>query len=189
VENNDLLQLNSWLWIAWGTYWIIAARFVQRAKESEGIALRLQHLIPTAVGFILIFNIFQRVWICGPIFQGPIFAIVGLMITACGLAFATWARIHLGKYWSGIITLKEGHRLIRSGPYAIARHPIYTGFLLGALGSAITAGTGDAAIGLLVLFVAYFVKIKREETVLLKEFGKEYARFKAEVATLVPLVF
>ena len=188
MENIDLLQLNSWLWVAWGAYWIIASRFVQRAKESEGIVLRLQHLIPAAAGFILIFNFFHRIWIFGPIYGNQILAIVGLVITACGLSFATCARVHLGKYWSGIITLKEGHRLIRTGPYSIVRHPIYTGFLLGALGSAMTAGTGDAIVGFLIMVVAYIVKIKREEMVLTKEFGDEYARFKAEVATLVPFV-
>ena len=55
---------------------------------------------------------------------------LGLLMVVAGLAFAVWARVHLGRNWSGTVTVKENHELIRSGPYAIVRHPIYTGLLL-----------------------------------------------------------
>jgi protein-S-isoprenylcysteine O-methyltransferase Ste14 len=99
------------------------------------------------------------------------------------------ARIHLGKYWSGVITLKEGHRLIRSGPYRLARHPIYTGFLTANLGTAITASSGDAFLGFALILVAFLIKIHREEKVLAGEFGDEYTRFRREVAALVPMLY
>jgi len=189
MERINLLELNSWLWIVWGTGWIIASCFTQKTKKSEGILLRLQHLLPMAIGFVLIFGVFHRALIFGPLYSNEIAEVIGDCLTAGGLLFAVWARAHLGKYWSGIITLKEGHRLIRTGPYRLVRHPIYTGFLLGAFGSAITAGTGDAMIGFVIMASAYVIKIVREEAVLTSEFGEEYARFKKEVAALVPFVF
>ena len=110
-------------------------------------------------------------------------------MTVLGLLFTVWGRIHLGRYWSGMVTLKEGHRLIRTGPYALVRHPLYTGFLRGGAGSALAARTVDAAIGFALLLAAYLVKLRREETLLTREFGDEYLRFKREVPALVPFTW
>ncbi len=175
------MQLNSWLWIAWAIYWLIAARNVQRTQVSEGAFVRLQHLVPLFLGFTLIFG--------RPGLSSELAGWVGVVITAIGLSFSVWGRIHLGRYWSGIITLKEGHRLIRTGPYRLVRHPLYTGFLTGALGSAITAGTAAASIGFLIMVGAYLIKIRREEALLSQQFGDEYQRFKQEVRALVPFVY
>jgi protein-S-isoprenylcysteine O-methyltransferase Ste14 len=114
--------------------------------------------------------------------------VLGTVLTILGLCFTVWARVHLGRYWSGIITLKQGHRLIRTGPYQLTRHPIYTGLLAAVLGTAIAASTGDAFVGFVVFTAAYVVKARREEALLTREFGDEYTRFKQEVPTLVPLV-
>ena len=65
---------------------------------------------------------------------------LGVALAAGGIAVAFWARWHLGTNWSGMVTLKEGHQLIRTGPYRAMRHPIYTGILLALLGTAITFG-------------------------------------------------
>jgi protein-S-isoprenylcysteine O-methyltransferase Ste14 len=111
---------------------------------------------------------------------------VGEIVTLCGLSFAVLARIHLGRYWSGRITLKKGHKLIRSGPYRHVRHPIYAGFLAGLLGSCLTAGTLIGSIGFMTVLGAYFVKIVREEKTLTDAFGDEYLRFKNEVPALIP---
>jgi protein-S-isoprenylcysteine O-methyltransferase Ste14 len=68
-------------------------------------------------------------------------------LTMPGVCFAVWARSHLGKYWSGRITLKEDHRVIQTGPYAWVRHPIYSGLLLALLGTVLTVGTLQACLG------------------------------------------
>ena len=86
------------------------------------------------------------------------------------------------------ITLKHGHELIRSGPYRIVRHPIYTGFTSAALGTAITATTGDALVGFALLLASCLVKIRREERFLTAEFGDTYRRFQAEIPMLVPFL-
>jgi protein-S-isoprenylcysteine O-methyltransferase Ste14 len=183
------LQLDAFLWIAWSGAWFAAGMFARRNKSIEGRLIRLQHVVPTVIGFVLIFHDRRHPWIAGPVYRRRGVEWLGFAMTLAGLAHAVWARVHLGRYWSGMITLKEGHRLIRSGPYRLTRHPIYTGFLLAALGSAISAGTGDALIGIAIMVVAYLIKIRREEAVLTREFGDEYAQFRAEVAALVPLVY
>jgi protein-S-isoprenylcysteine O-methyltransferase Ste14 len=185
----SILSFEGRLWTLWGIYWIASSRFVSRNKTAEGFASRLLHLLPLLLGFVLIFRVFHRDFISAPFYHSLNLRLLGLGITALGLLFSVWARVHLGRYWSGLITLKEGHRLIRSGPYALVRHPIYTGFLLGALGSALSNGSADAFAGFLVMLLAYLLKISREEAVLRREFGEEYERFRAEVKALVPYLY
>jgi protein-S-isoprenylcysteine O-methyltransferase Ste14 len=180
------LVLNAWLWAGWLAYWVGAAFFVNSTKSSEGFLGRAQHLAPLAVGFFLIFHDPTWTLLPGRWRHGGAAGYAADAVTAAGLLFAVWGRVHLGRYWSGIITLKEGHRLIRTGPYRLVRHPLYTGFLTGVVGAALAAGTADAALGTLVVLAAYVVKIRREEALLAREFGDEYARFRREVPALVP---
>jgi protein-S-isoprenylcysteine O-methyltransferase Ste14 len=183
------LRLNSFFWEAWWIYWLLAALFAARSKYFEGWGLRIQHLVPLFAGLFLIFHSRDYSLIHGRLYENNGVAHVGNLVTAVGLLFAVWARVHLGKYWSGMVTLKEGHRLIRRGPYRIVRHPIYTGMLLGALGSALTAATGDGLVGFVVMTACLVVKSRREEKLLTSEFGDEYRQFQREVAALVPLIY
>jgi protein-S-isoprenylcysteine O-methyltransferase Ste14 len=123
------------------------------------------------------------------LYNNPGSRYAGDAITFFGLLFTVWARVHLGLYWSGEITLKVGHRLIRTGPYRLVRHPIYTGFLLAALGSAISAATGDALLGAVLVILALVVKLRREESLLIGEFGDEYRQFKLQTPALLPLIY
>src|ERR1051326_3044460 len=84
-------------------------------------------------------------------------------LAAAGFLFAWWARIHLGRLWSGSITRKEGHRVIDTGPYAIVRHPIYTGILTAAIATVVVRGTGHVILGAVLLIAAYWMKAKIEE--------------------------
>lgn len=189
MRPSDPLLLNGCCWLAWSAYWLIAARFVNRAKASEGLLTRLTHLLPATAGFVLIFHGGPRAWIYGRLIQTTWVAWLGLGLTVAGLLIAVWARVHLGKYWSGVITVKEGHELIRTGPYRFVRHPIYSGFLLAVVGSTLSARTGDAVFGLAIIGATYLVKVKREETVLSREFGEQYLRFRHEVAALCPFLY
>src|SRR5215470_2718421 len=66
---------------------------------------------------------------------------IGLGLNIVGVLFAIWARLMLGGNWSGVfMTVKEGHQLVQTGPYGLVRHPIYSGFILAVLGTALTIG-------------------------------------------------
>lgn len=108
------------------------------------------------------------------------------MIVACGLGFAAWARIHLGRFWSSTVTLKAEHALIRSGPYALVRHPIYTGLLLALAGTVLVRGTLAALLGFALLVLGVALKIRQEEQLLLAHFGTAYRDYQALVPALVP---
>ena len=96
---------------------------------------------------------------------------------------------HLGRNWSGIITVKEGHELIRTGPYRWIRHPIYTGLLVAFLGHAIAFNALRCFLGVLLCAVSLLRKMRIEERFMLEQFGDEYSRYAAKTAALLPLVY
>ena len=118
--------------------------------------------------------------------QSPLAAGTGLVFTVAGLCFAVWARMHLGKYWSGRITLKENHRVIQTGPYAWVRHPIYSGLILALFGTAITLGTISAYAGFVFMLISFVRKLKIEEIWLRSQFGAEYEAYQNRVKALIP---
>ena len=106
-----------------------------------------------------------------------------------GLLFAIWAREHLGRNWSHAVTIKQGHELITSGPYTVVRHPIYTGMLAGLLGTAIALSQLRGFIGLVLFFVMFWLKFRKEEEWMRSQFGETYATYASQTAALVPYIF
>ena len=129
-------------------------------------------------------------FLCGRLLPAvPATFFCGAAITALGLAFAVWARVHLGRNWSGVVTLKEDHELIRSGPYALVRHPIYTGLLLGFVGSVIARGEWRGVLAFALVIGALWFKLRLEERWMIETFGDAYRRYHSEVPALIPLPY
>ena len=184
------LNINAWLWLALAAFWLIAAIFVYPTKTRESYFQRQRHIIPLYIGFYLIFD--HRGW--GPMHQklydNDMVRYGGDVITLVGVAFAIWARITLGRYWSGMVMLKHGHKLIRNGPYRLTRHPLYTGFVIGVFGSAIASAQIDGYLGFVIATASLIFKLRREEALLTGEFGEEYLQFKREVpAAVMPGIY
>ncbi|MES1167069.1 MAG: isoprenylcysteine carboxylmethyltransferase family protein, partial [Pseudomonadota bacterium] len=171
---------------SWAAYWTVSSFRVLPAKRMQSPAMQLTHLVEWFVAFSLVaWHGFQAGWLGTRIVApSPLLFIVGAGITAAGLAFAAWARVHLGENWSANITLKEGHRLIRSGPYAVARHPIYTGLLLGMLGTTIALDQVRGLLALAILSASLWRKLRMEEKWMREEFGEEYRQYQREVGAL-----
>jgi protein-S-isoprenylcysteine O-methyltransferase Ste14 len=123
-------------------------------------------------------------------FVPPSFAVmsVGVAVEAIGLFLAIWARRHLGRHWSGEITIKKEHQLIRSGPYRLVRHPIYTGILTMYVGAAVVTGGWLGVIGVALAALAYWRKIRLEETNLHVAFGDAYDAYRGQTWALLPWV-
>jgi protein-S-isoprenylcysteine O-methyltransferase Ste14 len=92
------------------------------------------------------------------------------------MGITIWARVHLGQFWSARVTIKEGHELIQSGPYARVRHPIYSGILMALIGSALVVGEWRALLAVLMVFLAHLDKARREEKLLAEQFGEAFAQ-------------
>ena len=113
----------------------------------------------------------------------------GLAVEAIGLFVAIWARRHLGRNWSGEITIKVDHQLVRSGPYKLLRHPIYTGLLAMYAGIAIVTGEWLGMVGFAMAVFAYWRKIRLEEMDLKVAFGADYEAYRCDTWSLVPGLF
>ena len=108
-------------------------------------------------------------------------------MTAAGFAFCWWARLHLGKLWSGFVTLKEGHYIVDTGPYGLVRHPIYTGVMFAALMTALLRATPLAFAGFALVVLGLSMIAKTEERFLSEQLGAEaYGSYKKRVPMLVP---
>jgi protein-S-isoprenylcysteine O-methyltransferase Ste14 len=185
-------QVIAALWLAWILYWLWSAASTKTTQRRESRASRLSHVLPLLLGAWLIFQ--PRLYLPGlPWLSRPLLpasdarCLVALLLVAAGLAYAVWARVHLGGNWSGSVTQKEQHELIRTGPYAQVRHPIYTGLLLALLGSALACGEPRALAGLAIVVLAFVRKLRIEERFMGELFPQQYARYRAEVPALVPL--
>jgi protein-S-isoprenylcysteine O-methyltransferase Ste14 len=113
---------------------------------------------------------------------------IGAAVTVAGLLFAVWARRHLGRNWSNAVTITQGHELITTGPYALIRHPIYTGILTGFLGTTIALSEVRGVIGFVLIFVVLCAKLRTEEEWMRSQFGETYATYVHHTAALVPYI-
>jgi protein-S-isoprenylcysteine O-methyltransferase Ste14 len=181
-------QLIGVLWLAWAVYWLASAVSNKATVRRESLVSRLVYVLPLLAGGLLIgWHDGPWGWLGTRLWPRSLAAYwIGVALVAAGLAFSVWARVHLGRNWSGVVTVKQGHELIRSGPYGYVRHPIYTGLITAVLGTAVTSGTVRAALGLVVIVVSFVVKLRREEVFMRETFPGDYERYAAQVPALVP---
>jgi len=175
-------------WIIFCVYWALGALKTRRTVTTESFVARARHLILEISGFALLFGGFMDIGALGErVFRRTYaISIAGVALTWFGIALAMWARWHLGQYWSGRITLKEDHKLIRTGPYAHFRHPIYSGIILAALGAVLAIDKWRCVAGFAAIVLAYFIKGKREESVLAAQFGEEFEEHCRQTGFLIP---
>lgn len=176
------------LWLAWLAYWWISSRGAKANQRCESFASRASHGLPLVVAAALIANrpfavLAERLLPASL----PVF-VAGAAMVAMGLLFCVWARVHLGTNWSASVTVKQGHELVRSGPYGLVRHPIYTGLSLALLGTAVARGDVQGFVAVAIAVAAFWHKLRIEERWMQETFGDAYARYRAEVPALVPFV-
>jgi protein-S-isoprenylcysteine O-methyltransferase Ste14 len=178
------------VWIAFLLYWQIKARGTKTTQRLEPALSRILRSIAflIAVG-LLSWPHIPMPWLYRSFLtQAPWTFVLGAAITTAGLLFAVWARAHLGGNWSRSVTIKQDHQLIVTGPYAIARHPIYTGILTGFLGSAVATTQIRGLIAFALVFLALWFKLRMEEEWMRNQFGSAYETYAKHVAALVPFV-
>jgi len=180
-----VLLISAVAWAALGLYWAAPGRGAQSGEFKWYRPLRL--LVLAGV-FALLFWKASAVGVLGKRFVPdlPVLGVVGFVAVLGGMAVSSWARIVLGKYWSDKVILQTEHQLIRSGPYSCMRHPLYSGVLLGVLGTALVLGEWRGLLAFIVLLTNYAIKAKREELILADRFGEEFRAHAASTGFLFP---
>ena len=179
------------LWIIFTAYWVISARFAKRnidpAARWKYVAGRL------SLSALIVIALFSSTLRHGLrvtyAFQAShaLLMAAGIVLVVLGLALAVSARLQLGRNWGMPMSQQEDAELIMTGPYAYVRHPIYSGIILGMIGSAI--GHSVAWTLLLVVFGSYFIySARREEELMLRQFPDTYPAYMARTNMLVPYV-
>ena len=177
------------LWTITFVYWIVRAFGNKRTKVRRSWLLRL---IPV----LLLWVTFGAIKSAGGfdvrfLPASGVTESLGIVVCAAGLALAIWSRSILGRNWSGFVVIKEDHELIQCGPYNVVRHPLYTGLIVGLIGTNLALlPTGRGAARVLVWLIAFYIKARAEERILAQEFGEQYASYKQRVtAALIPGLF
>jgi protein-S-isoprenylcysteine O-methyltransferase Ste14 len=176
------------VWIAFLIYWQIKARDTKTTQRLEPAASRILRVLAFLIAIVLLST--TRIplrWLYLPLWPSGFWPFwLGAALTVAGILFAVWAREHLGSNWSRSVTIKQGHELITTGPYAVVRHPIYTGILTGFLGVAIAISQVRGFIVFVLIFLVFWVKLRMEEEWMRSQFGETYATYARQTAALVP---
>ena len=179
------------VWIAFLLYWRIKAAGTKTTQRLEPAAPRiLRALVFLIVIALLSITRIPLPWLYRQLWPYGIWPFwIGAAVTVAGLLFAVWARRYIGTNWSSEVTIKQDHELITTGPYALVRHPIYTGILTGFLGTAIALSQVRGFIGFVLIFLVLWAKLRREEEWMRSQFGETYTTYTQHTAALVPYLF
>jgi protein-S-isoprenylcysteine O-methyltransferase Ste14 len=176
------------LWVGFALSWVLAAFWSDETAKQAGIRQEIGYRMVQFPGWILLavpahgyfgplrlwHVTWMEAWVCA-----------GLV--ALGFAFSWWARIYLGPVWSSNVTRKVNHRVIDSGPYALVRHPIYTGILLAVYATTAAKGTVLGIGAAVLVTIGFWLKARLEERWLCAELGPgEYQAYRRKVPMLLP---
>ena len=155
------------VWICWGAFaivWVGGALYnARRSPHVRRRSLRSSAWLLLAIAIWLVAR--RVVGVDRLSYQGEADAVRGLgaalLVVATG--FAIWARVELGTMWSSTPVTRENHVLRTDRPYAVTRHPIYTGILGMMLGSAVALGFGAWLYVFVLVFVFIELRIRSGE--------------------------
>lgn len=186
-----------YLWLAVGAVYLLTAFRVKpmaripNSGQRKRVVLILTELLVLSFGAGLLFSESPHLALLNSRFLPAVPGIIGLGIalTAAGCTFSSVARLSLGQNWSATATIKQDHELVHSGPYRLVRHPIYTGCLIAALGTAIAFGETRDLLALPIIVVGFWLKLHSEERLLTSKFGDRYAAYRREVrGAIIPYI-
>ena len=185
------IDVNGWIKYSWesvGLVWLMGAACAKQTVRVQSWGPQLFNMALAVLGFTLLFSSgFRQGWLGTRVMlDSPPLAYFGLWVTVVGCMFAIWARLTLGGNWSGRATVKQGHELVTSGPYALARHPIYTGLLAAVVGTVMASGQVHDLLALVVIVMMILLKMSQEERLMVQTFPAAYPAYRQRVKALIP---
>ena len=177
---------NNSLWLLFAIYFFAHLRRIQVKR-----AVQLPSLERFGIAFALFLVFYPRAhvsFLAERFHHSHAIALVGLILTIFGLAFAAWARDVLGTNWSGRVIIQVNHELITAGPYAYVRHPLYTGLLTAIFGTTLVSGDFGSLFGFFLAINILRLKARHEEQLLETEFGATYSIYRAQTGGILPRI-
>lgn len=170
-------------WAAFWAYWLVAAFSMKRGRIPWGREARIRAAIAVLVILLVRLGALRGHGVS----SDPLREAVGIALFAAGLLFAVWARVHIGRNWGTPMTRKDDPELVTSGPYRLARHPIYSGILTAGAGTAVALSWWWLVV--VALGGIYFVySATVEERFLAERFPDSYPAYKRSTKMLVPFI-
>jgi protein-S-isoprenylcysteine O-methyltransferase Ste14 len=190
-------------WVLWVGVWTAASLWNKPVVHRESVGSRLSYFLPIAVSVVLLLlgkrtHLGAALAAAGPSFGWlyvrfirlyPGVVWLGAPLVFAGVIVALWARLYLAGNWSGSVTLKQDHELVRTGPYRFVRHPIYTGLLMAVAGTACAIGQARGILAFALTFYGLWHKSRIEERLMVETFAEDYRRYRTEVKGLIPFIF
>jgi len=185
------LRVAGFCWMAIFVLWAILGLTAKQTVGSRSDARARIAVWGVLLAWLILFSGGLRRGVLAIRFlpMDPAIAYLGLAITIIGLGFAVWARFAIGRNWGGLITVQQDHKLMRTGPYGIVRHPIYSGFMLATLGTAIIVGEIGGLVSVALIVISWGYKARLEESFMIEQFGAEYEDYRRDVKGLIPGVW
>jgi len=172
----------------WGTLLIIALLaqwfFRGKIKEKAGVVANLLVVMP----YVIVFACFSSRDYLGAYKANIILQLLGLAIMFAGAIGYVVSILYLKYNWAVSAEIKEGHRLVNSGPYKFVRHPMYFFMILVVLGSGLLISNFPIILYTPVIAVLYYLRSKKEEE-LLQRFLPGYDEYRKKTKMLIPGIF
>ena len=179
------------VWVVVGLFWVLTAFRLKPVARRQGTGRRLIHVSILVLAAGLLFS----EWPPADILRIQVLPDsaslrgAGLALAVAGALLAIAARAYLGRNWSGRPSIREDQQLVSHGPYAWVRHPIYTGLLLAAAGTALALGQTRQLLALPLALVGFWLKLREEERMLMQAFGNEYLAYRQSVKSgIIPFL-
>jgi protein-S-isoprenylcysteine O-methyltransferase Ste14 len=158
-------------------------------EKTEGKAREKVLVFIASLGMVIV----PLVWVFSSAFQVAEMALPDVVriagIAAAVLSLWLFYEVHkaLGRNWSPVLQIREGHTLVREGPYRRIRHPMYTQIWIYVIAQVlITSNWIVGATGIVTWAILYFIRVPREEKMMEEEFGEEYLAYKQQTGRILP---
>ena len=188
---NYLILVVPICWTIFILDWSISSFFVKKSLTKQGPGWIIWRAVVALV--VILFVRFDKSGALSLFrfsFQSLFsFVIPGSVLTVLGLFGAIWARINLGRNWSGYVTYKEGQTLVTTGPYRYVRHPIYTSMILMFIGTILYYGSLIISVIFVILAIDFILRTRKEEEIMIKLFGERYKEYMKRTKRLIPLIY
>lgn len=201
-ENMNQL-VAEWIWFVGGVLWVVIryphhrrSRKIKVARSAGG--QRDQMLLMSSLTGLaiipLIYFITSRLGTGQPWFANYAFnstlGWIGLVLMIAALAVLYETHRELGRNWSVTLDTRKKHKLIDTGLYAYVRHPMYTGFWLLAFAQAgLMANWVAGLAGIVGWGILYFLRVGREEQLMVETFGDDYRDYMRRTKRVIPLIY